>query len=213
MHLHSHGDILHLISSYGYLAVGAIVALESLGIPLPGETALIAAALVASTAHGSSIWLVIAAASGGAIIGDNIGFLIGRKFGSWLLIHYGRYVHIQEPRIKLGRYLFLRYGGAVVFFGKFVAVLRALAAFLAGANHMSWPRFLLFNAAGGIIWAFVYGFGAYYLGREVSRLARPVAIGAGVLAFIAIVGMAIFVHRREWELTQKAEAAFPGPVS
>lgn len=213
MHLLSRGDIAHLISAYGYVAVGFIIAIESLGIPLPGETALIAAALAASTAHGPSIWLVIAAASGGAIIGDNIGFLIGRVFGSWLLIRYGPYVHIQEPRIKLGRYLFLRYGGACVFFGRFVAVLRALAAFLAGTNYMSWPRFLFFNAAGGIIWAFVYGFGAYYLGREVSRLAKPMAIGAGILAFTAIIGMAIFVNRREGVLTQRAQAAFPGPLS
>jgi membrane protein DedA with SNARE-associated domain len=213
MHLLSHGDILHWVSTYGYLAVGVIVALESLGLPLPGETALIAASIAASTSHGGNIWLVISAAGAGAIVGDNIGYLIGRAFGSRLLINYGHYVRIQERRIKLGRYLFLRYGGAVVFFGRFVALLRALAALLAGANCMPWSRFLLFNAAGGIAWALVYGFGAYYLGREVSRLGGPVAAGVSIFALAAIAGTVIIIHRREEKLIEKAEAALPGPVS
>ena len=205
-------ELPHLISLYGYAAVAGIVALESLGIPLPGETALIAAAVVAGSAGDMNIWLLIAAASAGAIVGDNIGFLIGRKLGFWLLVRYGHYAGIREKRIKLVRYLFLRYGGAVVFFGRFVAVLRAWAAILAGTGGMSWPRFLLFNAAGGIVWAFLYGLGGYYLGREVSRVAQPAAAAVAILAILAIAGMAIFVHRRERELTERAEAAFPGPL-
>lgn len=92
-----------------------------MGIPLPGETTLIAAAVVAGTTHVLGIWFVIAAAAGGAILGDNVGFWVGREFGYWLLLRYGRYVRLTERRIKLGQYLFDRYGGEVVFFGRFVA--------------------------------------------------------------------------------------------
>jgi len=94
--------------------------------------------------------VVIAAAASGAILGDNLGFWIGREGGYRLLRRYGRYIRLEERRLKLGQYLFMRHGGKVVFFGRFVAVLRAWAAFLAGTNRMRWPRFLLFNAAGGI---------------------------------------------------------------
>ena len=104
----------------------------------------------------------------GAIIGDNIGFVIGAWGGLRLLRRYGRYVRIDERRIKLGQYLFLRHGGKVVFFGRFTAVLRTYAAFLAGTLHMDWKRFLFFNASGGIIWSLVFGLGAYWA-RTRSR--------------------------------------------
>ncbi len=145
----THGDIPRLLSTYGYGAVAGITALESAGLPLPGETTLVAAAIVAGTTHTLNIWIVVAAAAGGAIIGDNVGFLIGRRIGYWLLTRYGRYLRISDTHIKVGQYLFIRHGGKVVFFGRFVALLRALAALLAGTNQMTWPRFLAFNAAGG----------------------------------------------------------------
>jgi membrane protein DedA with SNARE-associated domain len=135
------GELPHLITTYGYWAVGGTVALESIGIPVPGETALVAAAATAATTHALALWIVIAAAAAGAVLGDNIGFTIGRTLGYWLLLRLARHAWISERRIKLGRYLFLRHGGTVVFFGRFVAVLRELAAFLAGVNRMSWPRF------------------------------------------------------------------------
>lgn len=208
----SHGELPHLISTYGYGAVGGVIALESIGIPLPGETALIAAAVIAGTTHALDIWYIIAAAAGGAILGDNVGFWIGREFGYWLVLRYGRYVRLTERRIKLGQYLFDRYGGEVVFFGRFVAVLRALAAFLAGANRMRWPQFLIYNAAGGIVWAVAYGVGAYYLGKEVDRLAKPVGIGIVVAAAIGAIAFAIFLRRHEADLEDRAEKALPGPL-
>jgi membrane protein DedA with SNARE-associated domain len=207
----SHGELPHLITTYGYGVVAGIVALESMGIPLPGET-LIAAAVIAGTSHVLDIWFVIAAAAGGAILGDNIGFWIGRELGYWLLLRHGRYVWLTERRIKLGQYLFLRHGGKVVFFGRFVSVLRTLAAFFAGANRMSWSSFLLFNAAGGIVWAALYGIGAYYLGKEVSRLAEPVSIGIGVVAVAVVIACIIFLRRHEAELERRAEHALPGPL-
>jgi membrane protein DedA with SNARE-associated domain len=119
---------MHLIAPYGYWTVGGIIALESMGLPLPGEATLVAAAVYAATTHHLNIWLVIAAAATGAIVGDNIGYWIGREIGYPLLLRYGHYVYLTEARIKLGQYLFFRHGGKIVFFGRFVAVLRALAA-------------------------------------------------------------------------------------
>jgi membrane protein DedA with SNARE-associated domain len=207
-----HGELPHLLKTYGYGAIGGLVALESMGIPLPGETVLVAAALLAGTKHVLNVWFVIAAAAAGAILGGNVGFWLGREFGYRLLARYGRYISATVPRIKLGQYLFLRYGGWVVFFGRFVAILRALAAFLAGTNCMDWPRFLVFNAAGSIVWTTIYGLGAYYFGQEISHLAEPIGVGLGILALICVIGSTWFLRRHEAELEKRAEAALPGPL-
>src|SRR5437868_3688184 len=127
-----------------------------MGIPAPGETALVSAAIFAATTHRLDIGMVVAAAATGAILGDNIGYRLGRRFGYALLTRYGRFARIDAGRIRLGRFLFDRHGGKVVFFGRFVAVLRALAALLAGINRMDWRRFLFFNATGGLVWAAVF---------------------------------------------------------
>jgi len=201
-----------LLAHAGYGAVMLAVGIESVGIPFPGETTLIAAAAYAGSTHKLNVVFVVAAAAAGAIIGDNIGFWIGREIGLRLLLRYGKYIRMTERRIKLGQYLFQRYGGAVVFFGRFVAVLRALAAFLAGTNRMSWPRFLVFNAAGGIVWSSAYGFGAYALGTQIHRLAGPVGIALGAVALVLIVCAIVFVHRHEHQLEDEAERALPGPI-
>lgn len=206
------GTLPQLISTYGYWIVGGIVALESMGLPLPGEATLIAAAVYAGTNPELNIGLVIVAAAAGAILGDNIGFWIGREIGYRLLLRYGRYVHLTEARLKLGQYLFRQHGGKIVFFGRFVALLRAVAAVLAGANHMRWPRFLLFNAAGGIVWAALYGVAAYRVGHALEHVTRPVAFGLTVVAVIAIAVVLLIVRRHETELEQAAERALPGPL-
>jgi membrane protein DedA with SNARE-associated domain len=151
------GILNNLLTSFGYLAVFGLVEIESLGIPLPGETMLITAGIYAGATHNLSIAAVIAAAAAGAIIGDNIGYAVGYRGGLPLLRRFGRYIRVDERRIKLGRYLFSRYGGRVVFFGRFVSILRTYAAFLAGTNHMMWRRFFAFNASGGILWSLGYG--------------------------------------------------------
>lgn len=205
-------DATQLISQYGYLAVGGIVGLESMGIPLPGETILIAAATFAGATHDLDIGLVVVAAAIGAIVGDTIGFFIGREIGLRLLHRHGPRFGLTEPRLKLGQYLFLRHGGKVVFFGRFVAVLRTLAALLAGANRMFWPRFLVFNAAGGILWATVFGFGAYLFGAAIDRYAGPVGSVLLVIAIVsALVGF-VLVRRHEQVLIERAERALPGPL-
>jgi membrane protein DedA with SNARE-associated domain len=164
------GILDELLTNFGYLAVFAVVGSESLGIPLPGETMLITAAIYAGATHKLSIALVIGSATAGAILGDNLGYVAGYKGGLPLLRRYGRYVRLDERRLKLARYLFYRYGGRVVFFGRFISILRTYAASFAGASQMPWRRFFLFNAAGGIIWSLAYGLAAYY-GHE--RLQEP----------------------------------------
>ena len=121
---------------HGFLIVPVLVGIESMGIPAPGETALVTAAIFAGTTHRLNIALVIALAAAGAIVGDNIGYALGRRYGYGLMMRYRYFLHLDAGRIKLGQYLFARHGGKVVFFGRFVALLRALAAVLAGVNGM-----------------------------------------------------------------------------
>src|SRR5271165_4680343 len=141
-----------------------------------------------------------------------LGFWIGRELGYGVLLRYGRYLRLTAPRIKLGQYLFLRHGGKVVFFGRFVAVLRALAAFLAGANRMTWLRFVTFNAAGGVVWAAAYGAGAYLLGEQVHRVLGPVGMGLLVVTLVLMVAGFVFLRRHENRLEAEAERALPGPL-
>src|SRR5579872_5711615 len=205
-------NLMHLLSTYGYLAVLVFVGIESIGIPFPGETMLLVAAIYAGTTHHLSILLIILAAATGAILGDNIGFLVGREGGYRLLRRYGRYIRLNERRVKLGFYLFRKHGGKVVFFGRFVAILRTLAAFLAGTNRMPWPRFLLFNALGGIVWATFYGLGGYFLGNNIHRFTGPVGIITIVLATLIIIAFLLFLRRHEHLLEDEAEKTFPGPL-
>jgi len=205
-------DLLRVIATYGYWAVLVFVMIESTGIPVPGETMLIAAAVYAGTTHHLHLPVIILAAAAGAILGDNLGFWVGREGGYRLLRRYGRYIRLEERRLKLGQYLFRQHGGKVVFFGRFVAVLRAWAAFLAGTNRMPWPRFLAFNAAGGIVWATLYGLGGYALGDNVHRLTGPVGIVSVALATVAIVASLVYLRRNEHRLEDEAERAMPGPL-
>jgi membrane protein DedA with SNARE-associated domain len=205
-------DLGSLISHYGYLAVGIVVGLESMGIPLPGETMLVLAAIYAATHSDLQISGVIAAAALGAILGDNVGYWLGREFGYPLLLRYGRYVGLSETRIKLGQYLFLRHGGKVVFFGRFVALLRVLAAFLAGVNRMEWNSFLVANAAGGVLWSVVYGLGAYLFGSTLLHAHGPVTIGLVIVGLVVVVIALHYIRGHEVELERQAELALPGPL-
>lgn len=207
-----HFDLNSLLSTYGYWAVLLFVAIESTGIPFPGETMLLVAAIYAGTTHHLAIPFVIAAAAAGAILGDNAGFWVGREGGYRLLRRYGHVIRLDERKLKLGQYLFMKHGGKVVFFGRFVAVLRAWAAFLAGTNRMIWPRFLVFNAAGGIVWATMYGIAGYALGNNVHKLEGPVGYVTIALAAIILIGFAIFLKRNEKRLEEEADKALPGSI-
>ena len=205
-------QVATLISTHGYWIVAAIVALESMGIPAPGETALVTAAIFAGTTHRLNIAVVIVAAAIGAICGDNVGYLVGRRFGYTLLMQYGPLARMHARRIKLGQFLFAQHGGKVVFFGRFVAVLRALAALLAGINCMGWRRFVFFNASGGILWAAGYGMAAYVVGERLERIRGLVAIVGVVVAATLCAGGFWWMRRHEAELQAEAERAFPGPL-
>jgi membrane protein DedA with SNARE-associated domain len=208
----AHGRLEHWLTQYGYLAVFLLVGMESVGVPLPGETMLIAASLYAGSTGKLSIQLIVLVAAAGAIVGDNIGYTIGRTGGWRLLRRYGHRFGMHESRLKVGRYLFLRHGGKVVFFGRFVSILRTWAAALAGANHMPFPRFFAFNASGGIAWACAYGFGYYYAANTLKKLNTPVSIAFATFAALVALGMFLFIRRniRDWE--ERAERALPGPL-
>jgi membrane protein DedA with SNARE-associated domain len=204
--------VAHLIHVYGLLTVAVIVGAECAGVPLPGETALLAAAVYAGTKHDLNIVEVILTAAGAATIGRMIGYVLGREYGYWLLLRYGGYVGMTEKRIKLGQYLFLRHGGKIVFLAQFVPVLRTFAGIFAGANVMPWRTFLFTNMAGAVAWAVIYGYAAYALGREFERLEGPIVIVLVVLTVIGFIAGGMFIHRHEAQLAAEAERAMPGPL-
>ena len=205
-------DLPDLIATYGALLVGVVIMFESMGLPLPGESTLIAASIYAATTGRLSIAAVIAAGMLGAVVGDNLGYWIGRKAGFPLLVRYGPRVGIGPGRIKLAQYLFLRHGGKVVFFGRFIAVLRTLAALLAGATQMEWRRFLAWNIAAGIVWVGGYGMAAYLLGTQIHKLLGPAGLVGLAVGAAGLVFGFILLRRREAGLMAAAEQAFPGPL-
>lgn len=204
--------LTHLLDTYGYWAVLVFVMIESTGIPFPGETMLLTAAIYAGHSGNLFIGYVIAAAAAGAIIGDNIGFWVGREGGFRLIRRYGKYIRLDEKKIKVGQYLFLKHGGKVVFFGRFVAVLRAWAAFLAGVNRMRWPQFLLANASGAIVWATGYGMLGWALGDAAQNFERRAAVILGVAGAVLAMAAIIFTIKNERRLEEDAEKALPGPL-
>ena len=205
--------ISDLIAHYGYLAIFVVVALESAGVPMPGETILISSAVYAGSTGQLNIVLIVAAAAVAAILGDNVGYWVGRRWGMPLLLRYGHLIALDHGRLKLGQYLFREHGGKIVFFGRFTAMLRAYAAVLAGVNKLDARRFMLFNGLGGISWAGIMGFGAYSCGRQIEHIVGPV--GLALLAFVIFGGLALwlFMKRHEERLLVKAEAAIPGPLT
>lgn len=210
MSLFSAHNFAHLTQSYGPWLVGLVIILEAMGLPLPAESLLIATAAYAGTSHTMDIaWIVIPAAAG-AIIGDNFGYLVGRTVGWRVLRRWGRHVGLTQDRLTLGAYLFRCHGGKVVFFGRFVALLRTLSALLAGANRMDWWWFLPSNAAGGILWSCVYGLGAYWLGKEAQRIARPAGLAFGAVAAVVLVVAFVMIRRRERALIDRAKREMGG---
>lgn len=205
-------NLHQLVISHGYLAVFALVAVESFGVPLPGETVLIIAGTYAGATHHLSPFVLVGAAAAGALIGDTIGFWAGDKGGYRLLRRYGRFIQIDEARIKVAKLLFAQQGGKVVFFGRFVAVLRTYAAFLAGTTRMGYRRFLFYNATGGILWACVFGFGSYFFGHALQQVSSWLTIVLVCLAIAVVVVSVLVVRKGTTGLVDRAEAAYPGPL-
>jgi len=187
--------ITGLVQSYGYVIVFLLVGIESLGIPLPGETALLVAAAFAALGE-LDIYLVIAVAAAGAIIGDNTGYWIGRKGGMALVERYGRKVHLTRKKIERVRYFFDRYGAKTVFLGRFIAVLRTWVAVFAGTAHMPYDRFMLFNALGGIVWSIVVGVLGYLFGSQLATLKHYMnVVTIAVVAVIAAIIVVVLLRR------------------
>jgi membrane protein DedA with SNARE-associated domain len=193
--------------------VALFVMIESLGIPFPGETMVITAALYAGVTHNLSVWLIWAAAAAGAIVGDSIGFAIGHFAGYRLLVRHGSKIHVDEAKLKVGILVFDRHGGKVVFFGRFVSILRTYAAFLAGTLQMHYLKFLAFNAAGGIVWSGLYAVGFYYAGSGLRAVRGPVDYALGAIAVLAAVGFIVWLRHNEKRLESEAERIYPGPLA
>lgn len=196
-----------LIPMYGPWIIFGIVAFESAGVPLPGETILVASALLSATTGEINIVVVVLAAAAGAIVGDGMGYLVGRRLGVPFLRRYGRYIRLDEDRLLIGRYLFFQYGNAVVFFGRFIAVLRMFAALLAGANSMPAGRFFFFNITGGVCWASFFGFGAYAAGAQIYKISGTLSVISLGLFIAAGYALSISIRRNEATLRRRAEIA------
>ncbi len=205
-------SISHLINAYGYFALFVLVGAESLGVPLPGETALILAGTYAGTTHRMSPWVIFLVAAAAAIVGDNIGYWVGDKGGYPLARKYGRRVRFDERKLKIARYLFDRHGVKVVFFGRFIAVLRTYAAFLAGTSKMRWRRFLPANAAGGILWSASYTLASYLAGKALQRASGLIDLVLAVAAVLVIAALVLLFRRQIGKLGDRAEAAYPGAL-
>jgi membrane protein DedA with SNARE-associated domain len=179
----------------GYLAVAVFVGVEASGVPVPGETALIGAAVLASQGE-LSIELVIAIAAAAAIVGDNIGYGLGRRYGRRLMERPGRTKMRRLAALARGEHLFDRHGPKAVFLGRWIALLRIWAAWLAGIAGMRWRSFLLWNALGGIGWALFFGLLGYWGGEATAELVARLGVGAAVAVGVAAVVLWVTLHRR-----------------
>lgn len=187
------GGILGALQALGYPGIAAMVGLESTGLPLPGETTLLAASYLAATGH-LSLPLVIGSAALGAIVGDSVGYFVGRRGGRRFLERYGKYVGITPEKLGRADDYFSRHGAKTVFFGRFVALLRVLAGPLAGASGMSYRRFLAANVAGAVTWAAMMGTLAFFFGKPVAAVLS--SLGVWALLALAIFVIARFAFKR-----------------
>lgn len=185
-----------------------MIAFESAGLPLPGETILIGAAIYARINEVIDLQFVVFAAASGAIIGDNLGYLIGYKFGYSALRRYGPRLGLSLQKQRLIQYLFYKWGGLVVLFGRFITLLRVFAALMAGASHVPFLRFFFYNALGGILWATCFGYGAYILTENFEKVQTPTAKILFVLLLIGLFVIWRFYKQNAQRLNEEAEALF-----
>src|SRR5712691_10138099 len=195
--------IQQFLETYGYAAIFVLVALESLGIPLPGETALLTAAAFAANGRLAIVGVILAAAAG-AIAGDAGGYWIGRTGGLALVRRYGRFWHLDEAKLDRARGFFSRHGGKTVCFGRFVSLLRMWAAVLAGVTGMSYGRFAAYNVAGGLCWATLFGILGYAFGRSLPQLERATGRAGAMVALLVALAVAVFLLGR-WVASQHEE--------
>jgi membrane protein DedA with SNARE-associated domain len=195
--------ITALLQLYTYPVLLALVLLESLGIPLPGEIALVTAAAYAS--HGRiSIYVVIALAAIGASVGGVLGYFIGLKGGLPLVVRYGGYIGIRRAHVEKAHAFFERNGSKTILFGRFIAVLRTWAAIIAGAACMSFTKFVMFNTAGSVAWSIVFGFLGYYFGRDLPLLERYISRFSLASLIIGAIAVVLFILYTRQKTRRKA---------
>jgi membrane-associated protein len=187
--------LIDIPPNVGYSVVFALIAIETMGIPVPGETALIAAALLANRG-GMDIGTLIVVAAAAAILGDNVGFAIGRKYGRGLFLIRGPLLEHRHRALELGEPFFAKHGPKAVFLGRWVAGLRIASAWLAGMNKMAWPTFLFWNALGGMCWAASIVVSVYFLGGVAERAIDVVGPAAAGGVAILLVGFLLYRRRR-----------------
>ena len=199
------GAIIGLSNGLGYL-LPAIIGLESMGVPSPGETALVLAAILASQGK-LDIVLVIVIAAASAIIGDNIGYLLGRRFGREVFVAKGPLHDHRVRAIDAGDRFFDKHGPKAVFFARWIALVRFAAAWLAGINKMHWRTFFFYNAAGGISWAITFGLVGYFGGKAAAHVLTDVGIAGAVLLALLLVFFVVRMRVRD----RRARKAAPPP--
>jgi membrane protein DedA with SNARE-associated domain len=188
--------IVDLFAQYGYSVVFLGVFLENTGLPVPGETMLLAGAAMAQYGW-LSLGRVIATATGGAILGDNLGFFIGRRYGRGLVERLGGKIGLTSGRLAQFDLFFQKYGGGTVFIARFITGLRVFGAVLAGASGLRWPTFLMYNAAGAIVWSTAVGLAGYSLAYSWDTLERWIGrSGLIALALVAAIGIIAFLRAR-----------------
>ncbi|MBV8946089.1 MAG: DedA family protein [Solirubrobacterales bacterium] len=198
----SFAAIIGLSDNLGYL-LPAIIGLESMGIPSPGETALVAAAVLASSGK-LNIVLVIVIGVTSAIVGDNIGYLLGRKYGRNVFMAPGPFMHHRINAIRYGDGFFERHGPKAVFLGRWIALVRFATAWLAGINRMPFRQFFFWNALGGITWGITYGLVGYFGGKAAAHVLAQAGIVGLVIMVLMAVGAWVLYRRREREATRES---------
>jgi membrane protein DedA with SNARE-associated domain len=187
--------IFGISSKLGYL-LPAVIGLESMGVPSPGETALVLAAVLASQGK-LQIWLVIVIAIASAILGDNIAYWIGRKVGREVLEAPGPWHKRRVRLLGLGERFFTKHGPKAVFLGRWVALLRVVVAWMAGINEMPATHFLLWNALGGITWATTVGLVGYFAGNAAAKAINQFGVYAAIALGVVLVGGLLWLRARE----------------
>src|SRR5215211_4943812 len=201
-------SILHLISQYGYLIVFFGVMAESTGVPLPGETILISAGILAQRGGldlGDAIFFGIL----GAIVGDQIGYWVGREGGRPFILRYGRYVLITPERLERAEAFFARHGGKAVFMARFFSGFRVFGALVAGMSRMHWGTFILYNALSGVVWATAVVLAGYFLGRSLSVVERWTGQASVLLLALVVLALVLYLSYR-WVMRHpgRMEGAF-----
>jgi membrane protein DedA with SNARE-associated domain len=195
---HVLGNLEPFVHEYGAAAVMLILTFESLGLPLPGESLLVVASVLAGRGELSLLPLILSAWAG-AVLGDNIGYLIGRRLGRAIVLRYGEKIGINADRLNRVEAVFARYGPITVAFARFVNILRQLNGVVAGMLKMDWRRFLVFNALGGALWVSLWTVTGFYLGKhgsDIKAVAHDLERGGAILGLGVLIAALVFGFRR-----------------